>query len=226
MQVLIGWDTKVIAANAFGSSKVSSVCFESCAQLNGFNVPESVEILGDRCFESCSKMETIEFEGSSRLRRIGERAFTGCNLHSVTIPVFGEEIDGAAFVHCPLISIEVDPGSLNFQVEGNLLVRSDGTEILRCFSLDREIVARKNVKVIGKSCFEGCQHLGQMVFEPGSQLERIGGSALRDCLSLMSIEIPQSVRIIEEASFEGCVALESCVMDQDSSLVAIGARVH
>jgi hypothetical protein len=101
--------------------EIDPAAFAGCQQLIGFNVPESVEILGDRCFAGCSKMETIEFEGRSRLKRIGELAFTLCNLHSITIPALTEEIDGSAFADCPFISIRVAPGSLNFKVEGNCL---------------------------------------------------------------------------------------------------------
>jgi hypothetical protein len=71
--------------------------FAQCSGLTAFNVPESLEIIGDRCFEYCGAMETIEFEWSSRLRRIGGRTFCGCNLYSITIPALTEEIDGSAF---------------------------------------------------------------------------------------------------------------------------------
>jgi hypothetical protein len=126
-------------------------------------------------------------------------------------------------VNCPLIEIQVAPGSLHFKIEGDLLVTSDGTEIVRYFGLDREIVIGAKVKVMGKSCFERCKHIDQIDFEPGSELDRIGPAALRDCRSLSSIEIPTSVRIVEESSFEGCTELESCFLNEDSSLVAIGA---
>jgi hypothetical protein len=66
-----------------------------------------------------------------------------------------EEIDESAFVDCPLTEIQVAPGWLNFKVEGTLLVTSNGTEIVRYFGLDREIIVGKNVKVLGKLCFEG-----------------------------------------------------------------------
>jgi hypothetical protein len=135
-----------------------------------------------------------------------------------------EEIDGSAFVNCPLIAIQVATGSLNFKVEGNLLVTPDGTEIVRCFGLDREIVVGNKVKVLGKSCFEGCGHLDRIDFEIGSELERIGPAALRGCESLVRIAIPPSVTIIEKTSFEGCDSLESCLMYDNSSLVMIGVR--
>jgi hypothetical protein len=169
-------------------------------------------------------METIKFEEPSRLKKIGERAFMGSDLHSITIPALTEEIDGSAFVNCPWITIHVAPGSLHFQVEGDMLVTSGGTEIVRYFGLDREIIVGKKVQVLGKSCFERCNHLHHIGFEIGSELERIAPAALLDCGSLISIEIPESVTTIGEGSFEGCVELESCLMPEDSSLVTIGAR--
>jgi hypothetical protein len=237
-QLLIDSSTEVIGADIFRDNRIHMVLFETgtrlreigsgafaaCEELKRFNVPESVEILGKYCFGSCREMKRVEFEGSSRLKRIGERAFSGCKLDSITIPALAEEIDGSAFVDCPLREIRVAPGSLNFKVEGNLLVRSDGTEIVRYFGLDREIVVHRKVKVLGKSCFERCKHLDKIEFKIGSELERVGRAALHDCVSLVSIEIPVSVRVIEEGSFEGCTDLESCLIARDSPLVTIGGR--
>jgi hypothetical protein len=166
---------KAIGANAFERRTVSTVRFESgtrlreigsmafasCNELGAFTVPESVEILGKRCFANCSNLDAIEFEESSKLKRIGEWAFLGCNLLSITIPALTEEMDGSSFVNCPLISIKVARGSLNFTVDGNMLITADGREIVRYiyFGLDPEIVIAKTVRVPGKSCFNGCKHL-------------------------------------------------------------------
>jgi hypothetical protein len=237
-EFLVGSSIEVIGANAFCRCKVSAVLFGSgarlreigsrafsaCHELKGFKVPASVEIIGDRCFEQCSNMERIEFEGSSKLKRISELAFCGCSLHSMTIPALTEEIDGSAFVNCPWINIRVAPGNLHFRVEGNSLVTSNGTEIVRYFGLDREIAVGKQVRVLRKSCFEGCAHLDEISFAVGSKLERIDRAALRNCQSLSIIEIPASLTIIEESSFQGCTQLESCLFAEDSSLVTIGAN--
>jgi hypothetical protein len=236
-EMSIASNIEVIAANAFRYSFASSFLFKSDAQLREigsgafcgcpilkeFTVPESVEILGDRCFESCSEMQAIKFAGSSRLKRIGERAFMGCSLHSITIPALTEEIDGSAFMDCPLITIQVAPENPNFKVEGDLLVTSDGIEIVRYFGHDREIFVDKKVKVLRKSCFECCKDLDGLNFEIGSELGRIGRAALRSCESLSVIEIPASVPVLEECSFEGCTELESVSICQDSSLVTIGS---
>jgi hypothetical protein len=143
---MIGSNIEMIGANAFdrhyalsallfesGSRlrEIGSEAFRLCTYLREFNMPESGEIIGDRCFHGCTEMETIEFEGSSRLKTIGELAFSGCPLHSITNPVLTEEIDGSAFCDCPLISIQVAPENVNFKIEGNRLVTSDGTELVK-----------------------------------------------------------------------------------------------
>jgi hypothetical protein len=237
-ELLVGSTIEVIGAKAFQKGKVSTVLFESgtrlreigpaafsgCRSLKGFEVPESVEIIADHCFEDCFNMETIEFWRRSGLKKIGERAFPGCKLNSITIPALAKEIDGSAFVRSSLISIRVAPGSLSFKVEGNLLVTSDGTEIVRCFGLDRGIIVSKTVKFLRKSCFVSCKHLERIDFELGSELERIDAAALCGCISLDIIDIPSSVTIIDDSSFEGCTELASCLIADDSRLVSIGAR--
>jgi hypothetical protein len=228
---------EVIGTNAFEYSRMSAVPFASstrlreigreafacCYESRAFTVPESVEILGDRCFEDCRRMETITFEGSSRLKAIGEGTFMRCKLHSITIPASTDEIDGSAFLNCPLITIQVAPGSQDFKIEANVLATSDGTELVRYFGLDPGIFVWRKVKVVRNSCFEGCKHLGRIDFETGSELERIGAAALLDCDSLVNIKIPTSVRIVEETSFEVCSELGSCSIDENSLLVTIGA---
>jgi hypothetical protein len=235
--VLVGSDVEVIGANAFGQTTVCEVLFESgsrlreigakafegCLELKTFNMPESVEILSEHCFEDCFPLKTINFVGSSRLKRIGEQAFASCDLHSITIPASTEEIDGSAFAGCPLITIGIAPENLNFKIQGNMLVTSNGKEIVRCFGLDREIVIGKRVQVLRKSCFAKCKHIDRIDFEIGSELQRIDRAALRRCESLARSEIPASVTIIEDYSFEWCCELEACSISQDSSLITIGA---
>jgi hypothetical protein len=139
-----------MGANVFKSSGLSAVLFEGgiklnkfsrealadCQELKAFNVPESSGILGNKCFAGCSQMVTIEFEGSSGLRIIGKLAFIGCELQSITIPAWTQEIDGYAFVNSPLISIQVAAENPNLIIERNLLITSDGTEIVRYFAMD------------------------------------------------------------------------------------------
>jgi hypothetical protein len=166
-------------------------------------------------------MTAITFEDSSKLRKIGERVFDRSRLGSITIPASTEEIDGSAFVGCPLMVIEVAPGSRNFQVETNLLLRSDGTEIVRYFGPELEVIVPAKVEIFRKSCFEECTHVEQILFETDSKLRRICRSALSKCTSLMSISITASVYVIEEAAFNNCNGMESCTIPENANLQRI-----
>jgi hypothetical protein len=46
-------------------------------------------------------MPTIIFDGSSKLKRIGEREFSFCGLTSTIIPASTETIEGSTGVGCP-----------------------------------------------------------------------------------------------------------------------------
>jgi hypothetical protein len=74
-------------------------------------IPAAVETIGDRCFEKCDNPKTIAFDDSSKLKRIGKGAFAEFGLRSITIPASTEEIDGSAFVGCPILKTEIAPGS-------------------------------------------------------------------------------------------------------------------
>jgi hypothetical protein len=158
---------EVIGRKAFDACYLHTVIFASGSRLREIGeeaffhsdlsvitVPSSVEILGDRCFEKCSGLATVTFEAPSQVKRIGERAFACSGLQSFTIPASTNEIDGSAFVGCPLEAIHIDPGNRGFIVRGNTLLTSDGTEIVRSFGFGPEIFVPSEVEVLQNLCFE------------------------------------------------------------------------
>jgi hypothetical protein len=149
--IMLPAQTEVIGRRAFRRAKLCSITFSGfesgtrlreiaekafsrCGGLKSFTVPASVETIGDRCFEHCSRMTKVRFAEVSMLKKIGTRAFFNCRLSSIRIPASVEEIDGSAFAGCPLLVIEVAAGSRNFMIEKYLLTTADGTKIVR-FSL-------------------------------------------------------------------------------------------
>jgi hypothetical protein len=164
-EVRIPSHIEVIGSWALGHfSRVADIVFESgtrlkeigenafagCNSLKAFHVPSSVETIGDRSFENCINMTVITFKESSSLKRIGERAFSGSPLRSITIPALTEEIDGSAFVGCPTLTIQLAPGNRNFTIEGNLLVTSDGTEIVKYIGRELEVQVPAKVEILKK----------------------------------------------------------------------------
>jgi hypothetical protein len=148
---------------------IPSDAFSSCPYIRAFTVPASVESgrvvssavrtdttglvesRGDRCFWHCYNLKTVTFAEISHLKRIGECAFVGCKMRSITIPASVEEIDGSAFVDCPMMEIRIAPGSRNFMIERNILCTADRTVIVRCFGREREVIVPADVEVLGKS---------------------------------------------------------------------------
>jgi hypothetical protein len=201
--------------------EIQEEAFSGCKILTKFNVPSSVETIGDRSFDGCKNMAVMSFEEPSKLKTIGKRAFAGCPLTAITIPASLEKIDGSAFVGCPLLVIRVAVENRNFKVEGALLTTADGREIVRYFGREREVIVPKTVEVLRKSCFESINSFERVVFENGSKLRQIGSSAFSNCEFLTSIMVPGSVEIIGESAFRKCDGLEQCLMDRDAALVRI-----
>jgi hypothetical protein len=177
--------------------------------------------IGEEAFSHCSKMKTIKFEGPSTLKTIGKRAFAGCPLSSITIPASLEAIDGSAFVGCPLLRIQVAVGNQNYRVEGRLLTTADVTEIVRYFGGERVVRVPETVEILGNSCFESSSYFERIVFEDVSKLRRIGSSAFSGCEFLTSITIPASVVTIGESAFKDCDGLDECCMDKKAVLVQL-----
>jgi hypothetical protein len=190
--------------------------------LREFDVPASVLAIGDRCFENCSRLVRIGFARFSRLNRIGENVCSGCGIHSIAIPASVEEIDGSAFAKCPILEIAIAAGNRRFRVQGNLVVRNGGKEVVRYFGMEREVVVAREIEILLKSSFESCTYVQNIVFENGSKLRTIGNSAFADCKSLVSLSIPRSVEIIGDASFNGCTGLEFFEMNESVNPVMIG----
>jgi hypothetical protein len=145
--------------------------------LTPFRISSSVETIGERCFEHCCKITTITFGDSLKFNRIGEHAFAQSGLTSIAIPASTQEIDGSAFVRWPLIELRVAPGSRNFMTGGNLRLTWHGTEIVRYFGRELEVLVPKEVELIAKPCFAGYTQVEGVFFEGGSKLLRIGRSA-------------------------------------------------
>jgi hypothetical protein len=79
----------------------------------------------------------------------------------------------AAFNHNSSIEreIRVSAANVNFKVEGDCVVTSNGTEIVRYFGHDRELHLGKKVQILRKSCFERCDYLEKIDFEVGAEPE-------------------------------------------------------
>lgn len=75
------------------------------------------------------------------------------------------------------------------------------------YSLEKVFIS-KSVISIGKSCFEKCINLEEVIFESPSNIVSIGESAFSGCKRLKKITIPPLCKSIENFTFYGCSSLE------------------
>ena len=175
------------------------------------DIPDGVEIIGERAFEGCAlTLRSVTIPPS--VREIRARAFNDCMyLTEVRIPEGVEVIGAFAFAHCgDLKRVEI-PGS----------VREIGAYAFSpCGSL-KSVRIPDGVVSIGENAFAYCPQLKEAVI--GDRVERIGPGAFDHCYKLRSVTLPGSLKEIERGMFRECVDLRSIVIPDGVTRIGAGA---
>ena len=137
---------------------------------------------------------------------IGDRAFDGCkSLTSIEIPNSVTWIGYAAFNWCEsLISIVVDSGNTKYDSRNGcnaIIETASNTLIAGC----QNTIIPNSVTSIGDGAFNG--HTSLTGIEIPNSVTWIGYAAFHYCSRLTSIEIPNSVTSIGNFAFFGCDCL-------------------
>ena len=157
-------------------STIGDAAFANCKSLNSIILPENIVSIGDSSFISCKALSTLLFEPNSKLQIIGG------NIHAEALKDGYGKLDAyGAFTNCTLLtSIQIP------------------------------------ISVIEIECaaFYNCTSLNSVIFEEGAHINTIGGGgiypyygesygggAFSKCISLQSIDIPQSITKLEAFAF-------------------------
>jgi hypothetical protein len=81
-------------------------------------IPNSVEIIGERCFDGCRSLNEVVFEEGSNLTRIDGRAFSFSGLESIRIPSKVEIIGESCFYGCEDLHEVIFEGGFNLREIG------------------------------------------------------------------------------------------------------------
>ena len=150
--------------------------FYNCTSLTSITIPANVEIIEATAFYKCKALSTLLFEPNSKLQIIGG------NIHAEALKDGYGKLDAyGAFTNCTLLtSIQIP------------------------------------ISVIEIECaaFYNCTSLNSVIFEEGAHINTIGGGgiypyygesygggAFSKCISLQSIDIPQSITKLEAFAF-------------------------
>ena len=136
----------------------------------------------------------------SSVTSIGDHAFRACEkLTSVSIPNSVTSIEASAFSDTRLVSVSI-PSS----------VTSLSDSVFHsCYSL-KSVSLPSTLKTIGNNAFSHCWSLTDISI-PGS-VTSIGGDAFSECKNLKTISIPDSVTSLGYAIFESCESLENVTL--------------
>lgn len=151
--------------------------------------------LNEGCFENCTRLKRIIYEGEAR--RVEDRAFSGCvSLDEVkfvagTVKKYGDRV----FQNCTALDI--------YQLDN---INEIGEY---CFAgcIIEHLEISDTLQYVGKGAFADCLYI-KTVTIPGS-VEKLSENMFQDCVQLETVILEKGVEVIGKATFSGCKKLYS-----------------
>jgi len=217
---------KSIDGNLYSKDGKAFIKYAQAKEATSFEIPDSVEIIGENAFSGCDGLTNIIIPDSVEI--IGENAFSGCDgLTNIIIPDSVEIIGENAFSECVGLTNIIIPDS----------VESIGiSAFLNCYGL-----TKINLPFIGQSkdsventhfgyIFGADEYGDNRYYVPSSLKEvtikfatKISTGAFFNCSSIISITMPDTVESIEKSAFAGCNSLDSLTIPESVTSIAGGA---
>ena len=210
---------EVIDGVLFEKSTKTLICYPYALTAPDYSVPEGTLSIGETAFYGCS-LNSITLPDS--LVSIGDGAFSSCDaLKSVYIPDSVTTMGKNPFSGCDsLTQIATPPNGVYEAVDGVLFEKN--TKTLICYPnalIAPNYSVPEGIQSIGEMAFYSCDALKSVTL-PNSLIS-IGNSAFSYCHSLSSVEFPDSLVSIGDSAFSDCFLLSDVTLPD--SLVSIGS---
>ncbi len=129
--------------------------------------------------------------------RIGQSAFRGSNLVSITIPQSTKAIENDAFRDCKNLTSATIP-------EG---VETIGERAFQGDTSLKYIDFPSTATSVGSGAFTSCDSLVRIRFAPGTEKAVLGNNLFTQCWHLQSVTLPQGLVAISPGMFSSCKSL-------------------
>lgn len=151
---------------------------------------------------------SITYAGRTfRVTTIGEVAFAGLKVRSVTLPEGLKTIGRQAFTRTNIASITI-PSTVT-KIEYRAFAENPTL---------KTVTVPNNVKDLGMGMFSGCTGLTQATLP--ESVNKMGNTMFWGCTSLTQVRLPQNITTLPELTFEGCKNLTH--VDLPASITKIG----
>ena len=177
-----------------------------------FDIPGTVTSIHDYCFCSCSKLVSVNIPES--VTWMGMNIFRDCSgIVEIDIPDGVTHMGMTVFGNCTSLTRVHLPASLDTIMSSTFST---------CTSLT-EVTVPRNVSCIDDQGFINARNLKTVIIEDGSRLTSLGEYAFRDCISLESVNLPNTLTKVGLGCFTDCRALKTCHLGDN--ITEIGTSV-
>ena len=139
-------------------TKIEDEAFCGCHGLTAISLPAKLKSIGSWAFSGC-KLESIQFAEGGKLTEIGERAFIGVPVQTLTIPKGVKKIGSWAFERCVNLKTVTLP---------------EGIEIFEKYEVFKDCTALESINIpasltnLGHKAFKGCTALKNITVDPAN----------------------------------------------------------
>ena len=207
--------TRVICDNAFfysslktlnlpdGVKSIGNSAFSECTSLETLNLPAGLTSIGNSAFSRCKSLAAMNLPDG--VTSIGDSAFFSCeSLAALNLPAGLTSIGANPFRCCD--KLKLSNHSSHFKIQNNLLLSSDGSQLISYMGKGSSVTIPDCVRSIGDSAFYECTSLETLNLPAG--LTSIGDSAFWECESLKTLNLPAELTSIGVNPFSGCDELK------------------
>jgi len=167
-----------------GVTQLSQLAFYGCTNLTSVSLADSVQVVGDMAFASCTGLRQITMGGVERLER---RCFYNCHaLSNVILPQSLRYLGDEVFFSCKSLGGITIPSGVEYMGSG-LFSYCDGLAA---------VFVEAPLQELPTWSFYGCDALTQLHLP--STVTEVGNSALTGCDNLYHVDYSGSAAVADE----------------------------